>query len=166
MGKMFNTKGKLNLPVYGEVSLPTDKVSVKGKKVVVDGAYCPNGHDLMSDTLVDGAPGIHFIYTNRDGSKETDIVISPVVRKSRKKVLKGTPFKKGEAVRILCPHCRTELPVLFNCECGAPIYLFFIDRRLDHQFGQSFCSRIGCVRASQLRFSEDVMREFMRNHLL
>jgi hypothetical protein len=157
---IFNEKGELIIPLSGRVKVPRGVVQKKGSAIVVNEAYCPNGHSLISDVEIEGERGIHFIYTDESGSKRTDIVISPVVRKCKKKVLKGEPFRKDETVRILCPHCGTELPVLFNCECGAPIYLFYIGRDLDYNFGQSFCSRIGCVKASQLRFSKDVLKEF------
>lgn len=164
MGKIFNDNGEMIIPLKGKVNLPRKKVEKKKGKLVVNEAFCANGHSLISDVKIQGEKGIHFIYTNRSGSKETDIVISPVVRKCRKKILKGEPFKRGETVKILCPVCREELPVLFNCECGAPIYLFYIDRNLDHNFGQSFCSRIGCVKSSRLRFSRDVLQEFINNY--
>jgi hypothetical protein len=139
MGKMFNEKGELLIPVKGEISLQSDKVTKKNGKIVVNEAYCSNGHSLMSDVMIDDGKSIHFLYTDQKGKKETDILISPVVRKCKKKILKGEPFRKGEIVKILCPKCRAELPVLFNCECGAPIYFFYIDKNLDNNFGQSFC---------------------------
>jgi hypothetical protein len=118
----------------------------------------------MSDVKIEDERGIRFIYTDKSGERETEIVISPVVRKCIKTILKGEPFKEGEKVKILCPECRAELPILFNCECGAPIYLFYLDEELNHRYGHSFCSRIGCVKASQLRFSDEVLREYMENH--
>jgi len=164
MSRIFDANGSLHIPVQGEVLLPKEKAIVEGGEVVLTEAYCPLGHNLMSDVEVDGHKGIHFIYTDAVGEKETDIVISAVVGKCKKAILKGEPFKKGETVTILCPECRTELPVLSNCECGARIYLFFIDKQLHHNYGQSFCSRVGCVKASQLRFSQDVLRDIVNEY--
>ncbi|MFC1570597.1 hypothetical protein ACFL4E_02315 [Candidatus Omnitrophota bacterium] len=164
MGKMFDEKGKLNIPVAGSIRIPKSKIHKKGDQLVINKAYCPKGHSLVSNVEVDGEPGLHFIYTNKAGTKETDIVISSVVKKCRKKILKGEAFKKNEIVKILCPTCRTELDVLFNCECGAPIYLFFLDKKRNYYYGQSFCSRIGCVKASQLRFSHEMLQEFISKH--
>ena len=151
MDSIFNDKGELIIPLKGDSRFLKNKVEKKHGEIVVNEAYCSEGHSLMSDVTIDGAKGFHFIYTDDKGSKETHIVLSPFVRKCVKKILKGEAFKKGEMVKILCPTCRTELPILFNCECGAPIYLFYIDKSLDHNVGQSFCSRIGCVKSSQLR---------------
>jgi hypothetical protein len=164
MVKMFNAKGKLNIPIEGTISIPKSKIQKKDGHLVVNEAYCPKGHNLISGVKIDDEPGIHFIYTDETGKKETDIVISPVVRKCRKKILKGDGFQKNEIVKILCPMCRTELDVLFECECGAPIYLFYIDKKRDYYYGQSFCSRIGCVKASQLRFSQDILQEFISKY--
>ena len=164
MDSIFNEKGKLIFPIKGKKNILKNKIEQKGKALVVNEAYCPKGHSLMSNVRIQDEKGIQFIYTDKKRKKETDIVISPVVRKCEKKILKGEPFKKGEMVKILCPECRTELPILFNCECGAPIYLFYIDKQLDHHFGQSFCSRIGCVKSSQLRFSKDVLRKFIQGY--
>jgi hypothetical protein len=165
MGEMFNAKGKLNIPLEATISIPKSKIQKKSGQLVVNEAYCPKGHDLMSEVEIDNEPGIHFIYTDKTGKKETDIVISPVVRKCRKKILKGEGFKKNEIVKILCPICRIELDVMFDCECGAPIYLFYIDKQRNYYYGQSFCSRIGCVKASQLRFSQDMLQEFIIKHI-
>jgi len=161
MGKIFNAKGKLNIPVEGTISIPKSRIQKKDGELVVNEAYCPKGHSLMSKVKIDNEPGIHFIYTDKTGKRETEIVISPVVRKRIKKVLKGEGFEKNEIVKILCPLCRTELDVLFDCECGAPIYLFYIDKQRNYYYGQSFCSRIGCIKASQLRFSQDMLQEFI-----
>jgi Zn finger protein HypA/HybF involved in hydrogenase expression len=165
MGEMFNAKGKLNIPLEGTISIPKSKIQKKAGELVVNEAYCPKGHSLMSEVKIDNESGIHFIYTNKTGKRETDIVISPVVRKCRKKILKGEGFSKNEIVKILCPRCRTELDVLFDCECGAPIYLFYINKQRNYYYGQSFCSRIGCVKASQLRFSQDMLQEFIIKHV-
>jgi hypothetical protein len=164
MGKIFDKKGKLNIPVAGSIGIPKSKIQKKGQKLVISKAFCPKGHTLISDVQVDGEPGLHFIYTNKAGTKETDIVISSAVKKCRKKVLKGESFNKNDIVKILCPTCRTELDVLFDCECGAPIYIFYLDKKHNYYYGQSFCSRIGCVKASQLRFSQDMLQEFMAKH--
>ncbi|MFC1808712.1 hypothetical protein ACFL3D_01135 [Candidatus Omnitrophota bacterium] len=160
MYKRFDKLGKLIFPVKGSVSLPKSTVSKKEGMLVVKEAYCANGHSLITDVKIDDHKGIRFIYTNQKGTKETELVISPVVKKCRKKILRGEKFEHGEIVKILCPHCRTELPVLFNCECGASVYLFYIDKTLDHNYGQSLCARIGCVKASQLRFSGDALKQF------
>jgi hypothetical protein len=166
MGKIFDSKGKLHIPLQAKIHLPDGNVEEKSGELVISEAYCRNGHDLISDVKIDGHKGIHLIYANADEDRETEIVITSIVGKSDKEILKGEAFAKDETVRILCPRCREELPILLNCECGAPIYLFYIDKKLNHNYGQSLCSRIGCVKSSRLRFSQDVLRETMNNYSL
>ena len=109
MTNQFDGKGRMIFPLAANIHVPSGIVNKKGDAVIVTEAFCSNGHSLISDVKVDSEPGLHFIYTNKDGTKETDIVISPVVRKCMKKILKGTAFKRDEIVKILCPTCRTEM---------------------------------------------------------
>ena len=164
MREQFDSKGRMIFPIAATINMPAAIANRKGGKVIVTEAFCSNGHSLMSKVRIDGEPGIHFIYASQGGKKKTDVVISPVVGECMKKILKGAALKQDDVVRILCPTCFTELPVLFDCECGAPIYLFYLDRRLRHSYGQSFCSRIGCTKASRLRFSQDVLDDFINSH--
>ena len=164
MGKIFDSKGKLHIPLQTKITLPDGKVKGKSDELVINEAYCQNGHSLMSNVEINGHKGIHLIYTDSEGAEEAEIVITSIVGKSDKKILKGKAFSENKTVRILCPRCHEELPILLNCECGAPIYLFYIDDKLDHNYGQSLCSRIGCVKSSRLRFSQDVLRETMNNY--
>ena len=164
MSKRFTDSGRLHIPLKADVVLPRDRVDREKGGLVVRQAYCPNGHSLMSDVEIDGEKGIHFVYESTESGAQAGIVISPFVGKCKKRILSGKAFAKDEVVRILCPTCRAELPVLFACECGARFCLFYIDSRLRHNYGQSVCSRIGCVRASQLRFSEDALHSFLNQH--
>ncbi len=164
MRDQFDSKGRMIFPIAATIRIPKTVASRKGGEVVVAEAFCAHGHSLISSVRIDGAPGIHLIYASQDGNRKTDVVISAVVGKCMKKILKGAALKQDEVVRILCPTCFIELPILFDCECGAPIYLFYLDRRLNHSYGQSFCSRIGCTKASRLRFSQDMLNEFIENH--
>ena len=164
MGKMFDSKGKLHIPLQAKIALPSDNVKEKSGELIVTEAYCGNGHNLMSDVEIDGYKGINLIYTNADRDRKAEIVITSIVGKCEKKILKGEAFNEDETVKILCPKCHEELPILLNCECGAPIYLFYIDDKLDHNYGQSLCSRIGCIKSSRLRFSQDVLRETMNSY--
>ncbi len=160
MSSMFNRNGKLKIPI------PAKTVKEKKGEWVVNEAFCPEGHSLMSDMKIEGERGMHFLYTNEMGDKETDIVISPVVRRCQKTILKGEAFGEGETVKILCPTCRTELPILHDCECGAHIYLFYLDDSRNPRYAHSFCSRIGCNKASELRYPADEIRELMQKNVL
>ena len=161
MGDMFKKNGTLNIPISEHIPVPRHKIDNKGGKLLIFEAYCCVGHSLISGVKIDGYQGIHFIHTDQSGERESEIVVSSFVGDSTRVVLSGEPFKEGEAVRILCPVCRRELPILFDCECGADIYLFFINKDLKSTYGLSFCSRIGCMQASRMRFSCDMIKEYM-----
>ena len=160
MGKMFNEDGTLYIPISAKIKLPKDKViEAKGKAVITE-AYCQNSHNLISDVKINEQNGLNFIYTDQEGKKEAEIVISAVVGDRTKVNLDKNIFDKEEVVKVLCPTCRKELPVLLMCECEAPIYLIYIDKSSNPRHAQSFCSRIGCTKASRLRFSQEALTEF------
>lgn len=127
---------------------------------VVIAGYCSNGHSLISDVKIDQHPGIGLVYKSLDQKKESEIVISAMVGETHKVIIKGEPFEKGERVCVYCPTCREELPILFNCKCSAPIYMFFLDRDLHYNRGQSFCSRVGCADSSRSLLSNQALKEF------
>ena len=160
MSKLFNKDGTLYIPVSGGLKLPKDKVIEAQGEAVIREAYCQNGHSLISEVNINEQNGLHFIYTDLERKKEAEIVISAVVGDRTKVNLDKTTFDKGEIVNVLCPTCRNELPILFMCDCDAPIYLIYLDRRTNPRHAQSFCSRIGCTKASRLRFSQEALTEF------
>ena len=166
MGEMFKKNGTLKIPLVEEIHIPREKVDETEGGLVLREAYCPEGHSLICDKQISGHNAIHFIYKEREGRRQAEIAISAVVGERQKIYLSGGQFEKGEMVNVFCPTCKVELPILFDCECGAPIYFFYIDKRLDSYYGQSFCSRIGCVQASRLRFSRDMLREFIQKYCL
>jgi hypothetical protein len=162
--KIFNSDGTLYIPISERFKLPKDKVIESHGKAVITEAYCQNGHSLMSDVKINDQHGFNFIYTDQEGRKEAAIVISAVVGDRTKVNLDKTMFDQSEIVKILCPTCRKELPILFMCDCGAPIYLIYLDQRTNPRHAQSFCSRIGCTKASQLRFSQEALTEFKNQY--
>ena len=65
MPGIFDKKGKLIIPEKGEIQLPKDKVKRKKGEIVVNEAYCPKGHSLISDVKIDSEKALHFIYVNK-----------------------------------------------------------------------------------------------------
>lgn len=164
MSKIYTKDGKIKFPVDIAVNLPENKYGMHKEKVVLYNAYCQNGHDMMSDVLIDGNKGINLIYRSKDTREETEIVISPVIGDNSKQYIKGNPFIQGEEVKVYCPECKIELPILLNCYCQAPIYIFYMDKQFQKSYAQSFCSRIGCSQSSKIRFSQDILQEFLVEH--
>ena len=164
MGDIYKENGRLNIPIHEDIPLPKEAADEDHGNIVLNEAYCSNGHSLMSDVKIENFRGIQLIYRDEKGEKESQVVISSIVGVRKKVYLSGKPFEKGEIVKAFCPTCMEELPVLYECECGAHIYLFYIDKRLDANYGQSFCSRVGCVLASRLRFSCEMLRDFIQKY--
>jgi hypothetical protein len=158
MQSIFDDSGRLIIPDIDR-HLHRWSVATAGDQQIVTQAYCPSGHSLISDQHIDGHPALHFLYQSQDATRHAHVLISPIVGCRIKTFLSGDAFEPGEIVRVLCPICRIEMPILSQCSCGAPIHLFYMDRQFDHRVGQSFCARIGCIAASQLRCCDDLLRE-------
>ncbi len=164
MADIYKEDGRLNIPVCEEIALPKDTADEDQGNIVLNEAYCTNGHSLISDVKIDNHSGIHLVYRDQKGERESKVIISSVVGVRKKVYISGKPFEKDEIVKAFCPICLEELPILSDCECGAHIYLFYIDKRLGSNYGQSFCSRVGCVLASRMRFSCEMLREFIQKY--
>lgn len=162
MQSIFDANGRLIIPDIDR-HLHEWSIDKTGSEQIVTQAWCPSGHSLVSEHKIDGHAGLHFIYQSDDGQREAHVLISPIVGRRNKTVLEGCTFEAGEIVRVLCPVCRIEMPILAECSCGAPILLFYMDQRYDHRVGQSFCSRIGCIDGSELRCSNDLLRQLERD---
>ena len=166
MSSMFDTDGKLRIPILDKLKDSGSKLETNGKNFIIKEAYCPKGHSLMSKIQVDGRHGIQFFVTDQNKKKKTEIVLSPVIGEHKIINLSDEVFKDGEIVKLHCPTCHTELEVLVNCECGEPMYVFYLDNHLDRNFGVSLCARIGCTKSSRLRFSKEALMEYLKDHIL
>ena len=166
MGNMFDTDGKLHIPILDKLHQSGTKLETSGKQFIVKEAYCPKGHSMMSKIRINGRKGIKLFLTDINGKNESEIVISPILGEHEIITLSGEDLKKGEIVKAHCPVCHTELEVLLDCECGAHLYVCYLDDHLDRNFGVSFCSRVGCTKSSNLRFSEDALLDYLRDHIL
>ncbi len=164
MSKIFTKEGKLKFPEDFSLGLPSEKYRIDEEKVVIYNAFCQNGHDLISSIEVNKHKGLNLIYKKKGHSEKTELVISAIVGDNTKKILYGEDFKNGEEVQVFCPECKEELPILVNCACNAPIYIFYMDKEQQKNFAQSFCSRIDCSQSSKIRFSKEILEEFLVEH--
>ena len=166
MGEMFDDDGRLNIPILEKLNLTDSKLEIHGAGFVIKDAFCPKGHSLMCDTIVDKHKGIKLYITDIDNKKKADVAISPLIGAHNIVTLSGDVFEQGVITKVHCSVCHTELEVIHDCECGGYMYVFYMDNHLDRNFGVSFCSRIGCIKSSRLRFSKDVIIEYLRDHIL
>lgn len=162
MGEMFNDQGRLNIPELEKLN----KEDIQGTGFVIKKAFCPNGHSLISDSLVDGHNGIKLYITDNENKKKAEALFSPIVGCHKIVIIKGDEFKPGEITKMFCPVCHTELEILHDCDCGGYMYVFYMDSHLDRNFGISFCSKLACMKSSRLRFSKDAITEYLKDHIL
>jgi predicted Zn-ribbon and HTH transcriptional regulator len=163
---MFDSDGKLHIPILDKLKHSESKLETEGDHFIVKEAFCPKGHSLMSKIRINGRKGIKFFLTDTENKRETEIVVSPILGKHEIITLSGEVFQEDDIIKAYCPTCHSELEVLVDCECGAHIYVFYLDNHLDRNFGISFCSRVGCTKSSKLRFSEDTLMDYLRDHIL
>ena len=166
MGKMFDDNGRLHIPILEKLNQTESKLEVNNSRFIIKKAFCPKGHNLICDTIIDEQKGIKLYFTDINGKRGTEIVLSPIIADNKTITLSGEKLKPGEITKAHCPVCHTELEILHDCECGGFVYVFYLDKSLDRNFGISFCSRIGCIKSSRLRFSKDAIMEYLRDHIL
>ncbi len=147
MGKMFDSKGRLKIPAK----------DVKREELIVKEAYCPEGHNLVTDMhLINGYPGIELAFRKENG-EEGMVVLSPVLGDRTAIFLKGN-VEEGEVVKFLCPVCERPLPILTTCDfCGqGNIYVLFLDTDFSFNNAITFCSKRGCPN-STIRKSDRII---------
>ena len=98
--------------------------------------------------------------------KKPTLLLLQLLVKRELVTISGDSFKKGEIFKPLCPVCKEELEVLFECECGAPMYLIYLDNNKNKHYGVSFCSKVGCVYSSRMIFSKEAILEFLKDHIM
>lgn len=110
--RIFDSSGYLIIPD------PREKVRDRAKKVaIVEHCYCPNGDDIIWEyAQFNGFPGIR-IFVEKENCEAGDIVLSPIFG-DHTRVSLGVKLIHGEKLKLLCPICYAEFPVLKQCTCG------------------------------------------------
>ena len=166
MNNMFNLDGRLHIPNRAKIYIPYFKFKSLEDNYVVEKAYCSKNHSLLSNIRINGSNGIHLLTSDLSGKKQCNVVISAFAGTGDYVVLSGEPFHENDIVKVFCPKCKTELDILFDCECGAHIYVIYGDKDLDWYYGWSFCSRVGCSKMNMLQFSKKTLQGFYKNYEL
>jgi len=162
MINMFNAVERLHIPD----SVKAFKPERLEDNYLVRKGFCPKGHSLMSSIKINRFNGIHLLVTDLKGERKFDVILSPFAGTGDYVTLSGKPFLKNDIVKVFCPKCKTELDILFDCECGAHIYVIYGDKDLDWYYGWSFCSRVGCSKMNMLQFSKKTLQGFYKNYEL
>lgn len=109
---------------------------------IIDEAYCPNGHSLISDEVMFcDFKAIHIKIRNK--KYLTDLFISPLVG-DKSKLRLDKRLDKNIISEFLCPECKSRLPVVSPCSCGGELMAMYLDSSLKLSKSVTVCNRFGC----------------------
>ena len=167
MGYKFDEHGFMVIPDPREAKQKREiEQSIDGKIVVVRHAFCPDGHDVMSESVnFNGHDGIHLKIRRPDGD-EGDMILSPIFR-DQTIVYMGTKPAAGEKLDVFCPICGVKLPILSQCEnCdGGEIRVLSLSKEFDIANGIAFCDMVGCPSSYILDSDELIEQAYLEDVL-
>jgi len=149
---MFDEHGRLRIP-----ERLRERKAAPGEKVVINAAYCPNGHNLVSlDTEVSGFPSILLGFSGSTGIGR--IAISAVLGDPARCLVDGVLPEDGAVVTLHCTVCGDPLDVLGECACtpGALAVLAYLYPRRDPYQAIAFCSSLSCDNSAVIRAGEAI----------
>lgn len=158
---MAEKKQQGNVEIHKAQASQGSGLSVRdGVMVVITQAYCPNGHNLISQENADfdGHPGISLLVECADWSG--NIVLSPI-HGDHSRVGVAKTLTEGTNCTLRCPVCQTELPKLGKCRCenGGDLLGLYLRPSLHQGDMVAFCSVMGCHR-SRIMDQFEVLSEF------
>ena len=162
MDERFNEHGMWRLPERVE---KLDSSEGNRETLRIAAAFCPNGHDLVSETeKVAGEAGIVLAFRRPNG-ETGQVAISTRLEDLSKKVLSGD-FVKGERIALSCPVCGAALPVLAQCDrCHTgDMCVLYCSPALSFSEAVAFCDVVGCPNAMLVR-SDRIIRALERDKL-
>jgi hypothetical protein len=118
--------------------------------IVVTQAFCPKGHNLVENDndQFDGYPGIKLLLESDLGESGV-VYLSPFHGDGSKKGKTDWPI--GTKLRIRCPTCGEQLPVLAKCHCdpsispnGGDLVKLFLSPALTDSHILALCNVWGC----------------------
>lgn len=149
--RMFDDLGRLDIP-----EPIRERKSPAAERVVVNAAYCPAGHNLVSlEHEIGGYPAILLGFRGSGG--EGRIALSAVLGDPTRRVVEGT-VSEGEILTLVCPFCGTPLDVLGECDCspGAVSVVAYLYPRRDPYQAIAFCSSLQCDNSAVIRSGEAI----------
>jgi hypothetical protein len=149
--RMFDEQGRLRIPERIAERRPGS-----GERVVVNAAYCPLGHNLVSlDHEIGGFPAILLAYRGSLGTGR--IALSAVFGDPTRRIVDGS-VEEGETLELSCSTCGTPLDVLGECGCvpGALSVVAYLYPRKDPYQAIAFCSSLACDNSAVIRAGEAI----------
>ncbi|MCU0662752.1 MAG: hypothetical protein MUC50_10550 [Myxococcota bacterium] len=132
--------------------------------IVVTQAFCPNGHNLISNDndLFDNYPGIRLA-CEHDG-QHGDVVLSP---------FQGDESKKGKLdwpdrakLKVTCPTCHVELPRMATCCCDGKgdIIKLYLSPKISDSHVLAMCNVWGCRRSRTID-DKEIISEYLEGQI-
>jgi len=115
-------------------------------KLVINEAYCHNGHDLLDNELeISGYPSIKLLVS--DKKHEEIINISAVEGDQQRKFKKG--FADKTLLTVSCPMCKEELDNIAPCDCvkGSKYVAIYLNKKRTFGGCVGVCNSWGCFRS-------------------
>ena len=136
----MKSKVQDNIRVYSML-LKTDRIEKAGITVIEE-AFCPNGHSLISsDIMFCDFKAIHLKIRNK--KFVSDLFVSPIVG-DKSKLSLDTKLDKDRIYEFLCPECKASLEIASPCSCGGNLMTLYLDRTLKISKSVTICNRFGC----------------------
>lgn len=156
-GDAFDDKGRLIIPLKTRDEKRTED------DVVINAAYCPNGHNLISvHHEIDGEPGIVLRFWGKR-SGEGLLVLSPKLGDTSYRAEQGEVYP-DEVLELKCPICGVPLDTLSDCPCltSATRVMAYLYPRRDPYHAIAFCTVLSCENSAVIRSGEVIRAESER----
>ncbi len=150
MDVAFKARKKCSLKIRNQKVDPCGHIRIDGPTIVLSGAFCPVGHNLLAseaEPLFDGFPGIKVRITDKNTGKESDVILSPIHGDARKCV--DQEPADGTLLELSCPQCGTTLPRLAGCDCPehGDLVVLYLSQKLDKGSYVAVCNVWGCPKS-------------------
>ena len=135
-----------------EIPPPDSSIKhVDNVHIVLTEAYCPAGHNLISDDneTFDGYPGIRLKIS--DDTKSGILFVSPFHGDGTKQGEQN--WKTGQKLHVSCPYCDAPIPRLAGCHCDphsdvdGDLLKLYTTPALNDSHIMAFCNVWGCPRS-------------------
>lgn len=127
-----------------------------GTEVVINAAYCPRGHNIVSmEHEVGGYPAILLGFLA--GVSEGQVALSAKLGDPCKIIVSGE-IPEGELATLVCPVCDTPLDILGHCTCrpdALQVMAYLYPRRNPYQ-AIAFCNSLTCDNSAVIRSGEAI----------
>lgn len=152
----FNNKGMMIIP-----NPMRSEIAGKPKVIVIDQLFCPNGHNLISQRVIfSGYPGL-LIKVRQDDASGL-VALSPFYGEHSRFAL-DIDLIDRKLLKLLCPVCNVEFPVISPCECGGNLVAIFLTKENNFNECVGLCTRVNCHNSRIVHGGELITRSMIES---